>query len=172
MRAWIAFGAALALAGCGLHPLYSGGAGGTIAQSLRAVEVAPIPGRDGWLVRTALQDRLQHPQGEAARYRLEVELQDNIAGFGIRSDDAVTRERRTLRARFRLVDAGRGTVVLDATAGSDAGVDVVGSEYATVAAEQTALEHLATEVADQIVARVALYTARTTGQATAAPQGQ
>ena len=76
-------------------------------------------------------------------------------------DDGITRQRRTLRARYRLVDAGQGTVVLDATAGSDASVDVVGSEYATVAAEQTALERLAKEVADQIVARVALYMART-----------
>ena len=53
-----------------------------------------------------------------------------------------------------------GTVLLDATAGSDAGIDVVGSEYATVAAEQTALERLSEEVADQIVARVALYASR------------
>ena len=35
--------------------------------------------------------------------------------------------------------------MLDATAGSDAGIDVVSSEYATIAAEQTALEHLADE---------------------------
>ena len=34
-------------------------------------------------------------------------------------------------------------------------------EYATVAAEQTALENLADIVADQITARVALYAART-----------
>jgi LPS-assembly lipoprotein len=33
----------------------------------------------------------------------------------------------------------------------------VTSEYAVIAAEQTALEHLAGEVADQIVSRVALY---------------
>jgi LPS-assembly lipoprotein len=52
-------------------------------------------------------------------------------------------------------------VVLDATAGSDASVDIVSSEYATVAAEQTALEQLADEVADQIVARLALYGTRT-----------
>jgi LPS-assembly lipoprotein len=50
--------------------------------------------------------------------------------------------------------------VLDATAGSDAGIDVVSSEYATVAAEQTALERLSTEVADQIVSRLALYAQR------------
>ena len=57
----------------------------------------------------------------------------------------------------------RGTVVLDATAGSDAGIDVVSSEYATVAAEQTALERLAEVVADQIIARLGLFASRTAG---------
>ena len=47
-------------------------------------------------------------------------------------------------------------MLLDATAGSDAGIDVVSSEYATIAAEQTALENLAKVVADQIVSKVAL----------------
>jgi LPS-assembly lipoprotein len=37
---------------------------------------------------------------------------------------------------------------------------VVQSEYATIAAEQTALERLSGIVADQIVARVALYAQR------------
>ena len=49
-----------------------------------------------------------------------------------------------------------GEIVLDATAGSDAGIDVVSSEYATIAAEQTALENLSRDVADRIVAAVAL----------------
>jgi LPS-assembly lipoprotein len=153
--------ATLLLGACGLRPLYVGGADGRVAQALDSVEVAPIGGRAGWLVRTALEDRLGREQGAGARYRLEVELDDNITGFGIRSDDAVTRERRTLRARYRLVDASVGTVLLDATAGSDAGIDVVSSEYATVAAEQTALERLSKEVADQIVTRVALFASRT-----------
>jgi LPS-assembly lipoprotein len=152
---------ALLLPGCTLRPLYSGGGAGHVARSLESVDVAAIPGRDGWLVRTALEDRLGNGNGAAARYRLEVELDDRIEGYGIRIDNAVTRERRTLRARYRLVDAALGTVLLDATAGSDAGIDVVGSEYATVAAEQTALERLARDVADQIVSRVALYHART-----------
>ena len=149
----------LLLSGCGLRPLYVGGGGGHVAQTLQSVDVSPIEGRAGWLVRTALEDRLG--DGAQARYRLEVELDDQITGFGIRRDDAVTRERRTLRARYRLVDASLGTVLLDATAGSDAGIDVVSSEYATVAAEQTALERLSTEVADQIVSRIALYASRT-----------
>jgi LPS-assembly lipoprotein len=159
--------ASVALTGCGLRPLYSGGGSGPVAQALRTVEVGPIGGRAGWLVRNELQDRLGAPEGEQSRYRLEVELDDDITGFGIRRDDAVTRERRTLRARYRLVEQALGTVVLDATAGSDAGIDVVGSEYATVAAEQTALERLSKEIADQIVTRVALFASRggTTPQA-------
>jgi LPS-assembly lipoprotein len=161
MSARLAFALlALALSGCTLRPLYAGGASGPVAQALRGVQVAPIPGRGGWLVRTALQDRLGGGAAEQLRYRLEVELDDDITGFGIRSDDAVTRERRTLRARYRLVDAARGTVLLDATAGSDAGVDVVSSEYATVAAEHTALERLSLDVAEQIVSRLALYATR------------
>lgn len=159
MRAFLLLGLLL-LGGCTLRPLYAGGGTGQVAQSLKSVNVAPIGGRAGWLVRTALEDRLGNGESDPL-YRLEVELDDQITGFGIRRDDAVTRERRTLRARYRLVDASAGTVLLDATAGSDAGIDVVSSEYATVVAEQTALERLSKELADQIVARIALYASRT-----------
>lgn len=147
--------AALTLAGCGLRPLYSGGAAGPVQTTLAAVQVAPIEGQAGWLVSNALRDRL-HSDG-APRYRLEVQLDDSIAGLGVRSDDSVARERRTLRARYQLVDLATGAVMLDATAGSDAGIDVVGSEYATIAAEKTALERLSGIVADQIVARMARF---------------
>lgn len=160
-RLSILLAAMLLLPGCGLRPLYAGGGNGKVAQALGSVDVAPIPGRAGWLVRSALADRLGPGATGPTRYRLEVELDDQITGFGVRADNAVTRERRTLRARYRLVDAGPGTVLLDATAGSDAGIDVVSSEYATIAAEQTALERLSTEIADQIVTRLALYASRT-----------
>ena len=146
----------LLLGACGLKPMYAGGSTGTVASELHAIHVAPIPERAGWLVRNALVDRLGGEAGEPS-YRLEVELDDDLTAFGIRGDSAVTRERRTLRARYRLVDLSTGMVVLDATAGSDAGIDVVSSEYATVAAEQTAQERLAQVVADQMVSRVALY---------------
>jgi LPS-assembly lipoprotein len=145
-----------ALSGCGLRPLYGGGADGPVRSTLSAIEVAPIQGQSGWLVSNALKDRLDHAEG-AARYRLEVQLDDQITGLGVRRDDSVSRERRILRARYQLIDLANGNVVLDATAGSDAGIDVVGSEYATIAAEKSALERLSGIVADQIVARVARY---------------
>ena len=107
------------LSGCALHPLYADGGSGSVATSLRAIEVGPIGGQSGWLVRNALNDRF-HRQGETApRYRLEVELDDDITGFGVRQDNAISRERRTLRARYRLLDSATGAVLLDQAGGLD-----------------------------------------------------
>lgn len=150
---------ALALAGCGLQPIYAGGASSPVAQGLASIQVAPIEGKAGWLMRNALVDRLSaagSQGGASARYRLDVRLDDSLEGLGLLSDDTIARERRTLRARYQLVDTGNNDeIVLDATAGSDAGIDVVSSEYATIAAEQTALENLTHDVADRIVTRLA-----------------
>jgi LPS-assembly lipoprotein len=156
--------ALLLLPSCGLQPLYGGGSDSPVAATLSSVQVAPISGQSGWLVRDKLLDRLgQAGQGTPA-YRLDVTLDDNITSFGLRRDQAATQERRTLRARYQLVDLRNGMVVLDATAGSDASIDIVSSEYATVAAEQTVLEQLSGIVADQIVSRLALYASRTHGK--------
>jgi LPS-assembly lipoprotein len=120
------------------------------------VQIPPIPDRSGFLVRQALIDRFGQTVA-APRYRLEVELDDQILAFGVRGDNSAARERRTLRARFRLVYIATNAVVVDATAGSDAGIDRVSSNYAVVAAETTALERLSVAIADQIAARIARY---------------
>lgn len=144
-----------ALGGCALQPLYPGGGKGAVASEMAAIEVPPIPGRNGWLMRNALNDRLGG-HGGPPRYKLVVRLDDRLEGLGLLSNDTVERERRTLRARYQLVEIGSGAILLDATAGSDAGIDVVSSEYATVAGEQTALENLTRVVADRIITTLAV----------------
>ena len=149
--------ATLLLSACNLQPLYAGGGGGAIAQGLAGIAVPPIEGRAGWLMRNALSDRLQAGGGNGpVRYRLDVRLDDKLEGLGLLSDDTIGRERRTLRARYQLVDLESGDIVMDATAGSDSGIDVVSSEYATIAAENSALENLSRDVADRIVTAIAL----------------
>jgi LPS-assembly lipoprotein len=149
--------------GCGLRPLYEGGTKGPVAQALAGVEVAPIPGKAGWLVHNAISDRLEAMNGGTPRYRLNVALEDTIEGLGVRANETVTRERRTLRARYQLhaLDAAKDAPpLIDETASADVGIDVASSEYATVAAEDTALERLSTLIADRIIARVALDASR------------
>lgn len=156
MRALFALLALVALPACGLSPMYAGGGSAGVAQGLAAVDVPAIPGQGGWLVRNELQNRLGVAGNGAPAYRLDVRLDDSLEALGVLNDDTISRERRVLRARYQLVDAASGAILLDATAGSDAGIDVVSSEYATIAAEQKALENLAREVAEQMATQVAL----------------
>ena len=156
MKRLVILWGALVLSSCGLQPMYAGGGNGMVAHGLADVSVPVIEGQRGWLVRNALIDRLGTSGASSARYRLDVRLDDKLEGLGLLGNDTIARERRSLRARYQLVDAQDGKILLDATAGSDAGIDVVSSEYATIAAEQTALENLARVVADQIVAKVSL----------------
>ena len=156
MRLAPLLGAALMLASCGLQPMYAGGSSATVAQGLAAVDVPAIPGRGGWLVRNALNDRLGAAGEATPVYRLDVRLDDSLEALGVLNDDTISRERRILRARYQLVDLATGEILLDATAGTDAGIDVVSSEYATIAAEQTALENLAKDLADRMTTRIAL----------------
>lgn len=158
-----------ALGGCGLHPLYAGGRSADVAQGLSAVEISDIQGKSGWLMRQALSDRIGVSGHASPRYRLDVKLDDRLEGLGVLANDTVSRERRTLRARYQLVDIANGNILLDATAGSDAGIDIVSSEYATVAAEQTALENLTRVVADRIVISLALQLHDTAKQAPGKP---
>lgn len=164
----------LPLGGCGLQPMYAGAGQGAVARGLAGISVPPIEGKAGWLVRNALNDRIgaaRAAAGAAPRYRLDVRLDDRLEGFGLLSDDTIGRERRILRARYQLVDLASGAIVYDASAGADAGIDVVSSEYATIAAEQTALENLAREVASRIVTSIALQLRKGQGGAAAPAAG-
>ena len=166
MRFSVAFLICVLLSACGLQPMYAGGGSGSVAQGLASVQVSAIEGKAGWLVRNALVDRLgaAGSSDASARYRLDVRLDDRLEGLAMLSDVTIGRERRTLRARYQLVDLVSGAIVLDATAGSDAGIDVVSSEYATIAAENTALENLSRDVASKIVTSLALNLRQNGGQ--------
>lgn len=167
MRNALALAALFVLSACGLSPMYAGGGSAQVARGIAAVDVPAIPGQSGWLVRNALQDRLRVGGSGTPAYRLDVRLDDSLEALGVLNDDTISRERRILRARYQLVDVASGTILLDATAGSDAGIDVVSSEYATIAAEQKALENLALELAEQMATQVSLAL-----RARAQPQAQ
>ncbi len=154
-------GLSLPLAGCNLQPIYAQGQQGVAARSLATVAISPIPERSGQLIQEELLRRMQ-PTGTPA-YRLDVILEEKIEGFGIRGDESVARERVSMTATYRLVDLATDKPVLEDVAESDAGIDVVRSEFAVVEAERTASERNAHAVANRIITRLALFF-RTQGQ--------
>lgn len=139
-------------AGCGMQPIYAGGARGASATALAGVAVSPIPERIGQLVREDLLRRMN--RGGAAAYRLDISLSETTEGFGIRGDESVARERVTLIADYTLIDSRTNAVVDSGRARSDAAIDVVRSDYANVVAERAASERNARLVADQIIGRI------------------
>jgi LPS-assembly lipoprotein len=143
-----------ALSGCGFQPLYADGRANPTIAALSAVEIAPIPERTGQVLMHALERDIG---GGAPLYRLDVTLDETIEPFGIRSDESATRQRVTLAATYALVDLSTDKPVLTGTARSDVGIDRVRSEFATVTAEQAALDRNALQVARQIQLRLALY---------------
>src|SRR3546814_8564272 len=125
MRVLPLLAASLALSAWGLQPMYAGGGDAAVAQGLAGVEVPAIEGRAGWLLRNALNDRLGMAGEAASRYRLDVRLEDSLHALGVPTDDTISHERRILRARYHSIDNLTVHIVLDATAPSDAWIDVV-----------------------------------------------
>src|SRR5258706_15164297 len=93
--------ALLLLGGCGLHPLYAGGGNGAVARGLAAIDVPPIEGKAGWLMRNALNDRLHAGQGAggSARYPLHIRVDDKPEGAGLFFPDTIGPQPRPPRAR-------------------------------------------------------------------------
>ena len=77
MKRLAALALLIGLSSCGLRPMYAGGACGAVVGSLSTIQVAPIPERQGWLVRNAVVDRLGGEARDPA-YRLEIELDDDL----------------------------------------------------------------------------------------------
>ncbi len=148
----------IALSSCGFTPLYGDGAKSAVSAALQSVDVAPIPDRIGQLVQDGLER--QFNAQSSTQYQLVVTLEQNIEGFGIRQDESVTRERVSLVANYTLNDKISGKPLFEGQARSDAGVDKVRSEYATIAAERAAAQRNAEQVVRQISVRLAQYFAQ------------
>lgn len=154
------FACAILLPGCGLRPVYSGGSNSAVANVLNSVEVGPIDGKAGWIMTQQLKQRLAPVPKGSGTYRLIIDLNDQLTSFGISLDNSVSRERRTLRAHYTLVDNATDKVVLEETASSEAGIDLTQSDFATIAAEEMALDRLSIDLVDQITTRLALFAKR------------
>jgi LPS-assembly lipoprotein len=156
-------GVAVGLAGCGFHPIYAPGAGGTIGaaqQDLAAVAVAIIPNRNGQELRQALQSRLER-QGLAVarRYDLAVAFGLGGEGIGIEQDSSVTRIRLVGSASWVLTaqDPQR-SVLTQGTAKQLDGYNIINDQFfAADQASDFATKRIAEALADQITLQLALF---------------
>lgn len=153
--------ALLLLAACGFEPVYGERPtrlGGSMSEAMRSIEIVQVREREGQVLRNRLIDALT-PRGPVAapRYALDVELDEDVEGFAFRPDRAVTRERVEVRARMVLTDHETGAAEIDETLSVWTSYDIVQSDFANIAAQRDARARAAEQLADRIVARIALY---------------
>ena len=146
---------------CGFRPLYGDiGTGRDTATVLAEVAVEIIADRTGQQLRNELLDRL-NPRGRPANpvYRLRVTLQESTQRLAIRRDDTATLASLTLTAGFELISLSQSEAVLSGNVRSVNSFDISEEEFATVSAERDARTRAATDLADGITARIAVFLA-------------
>lgn len=157
-------GAALALGGCGFHPLYASHARSGFDADLASIKVNTIADRQGQVLAITLRDGL-NPRGARVetRYTLDVVLTDARADIGIRPDGTASRREVTMTAKFILKDVKKPTdsaIVLQGITHSVSSFDVLNDNYATVVAEHSAEERTVHDVGDDILTRLELYVSK------------
>jgi LPS-assembly lipoprotein len=150
---------AAAQSGCGFQPVYGERGGQVSAAELQSIEVARVPERVGHRLRDELY-RLFHGDGQNARYHLAVKLEDRSVITAINRDSSDLRRNLRLIADISLTQPGQEKPLFETRVFSDAGIDQLPSDFATLvaedAAEKRAVERLARDIRD----RLALYFAR------------
>lgn len=144
-------GLAAALAACGFAPLDAPGGPGALPRD--RIAVAPIEGRDGFVLTGRLEDRLGRP-GPAADRRLEVALDVEEDAMALTVQNEIDRFNLTGRADWRVIDAGTGAVLARGTVHEFTAWSATGSTVATLAAERDAhrrlMEALARAILDDL----------------------
>lgn len=162
--------AALALTGCGFHPLYGDLNGKPGAASrFPLVYVPPIELENaGYEVRNDLLD-LTRAKSEPAGvlYDLRIVLRDrnqDIAvqntQIGVVKEVEITRYNYTLIANYEIVDRKTQKVLYKGVESSLSAYDVVDNPYATLTAQQDAQAHTAQDIAEKLRLRLALFFAQ------------
>ena len=150
---------ALALAGCGYHPLYGqrGADNASAADELALIHIEAIPDRTGQQMYNMLRERL-NPYGkpEEPKYALSVALTETRENLFLEKDETATRANLTLKASFILRRVDDGTVVVTGFSRAISSYDILASQFASVVSQEDARERGARAISDDIRTRLAL----------------
>jgi LPS-assembly lipoprotein len=145
--------------GCGFQPVYGERAGSQPASELQHIAVARVPDRVGHRLRDELY-RLFGTDGQAARYHLAIKLDERNTVTAIDRDSSERRSNLRLVAAISLTEPGTEAPLYQTTVISDAGIDQLPSNFATLVAEDAAERRAVERLARDIRQRLALYFAR------------
>lgn len=155
-------GAGLALGGCGFQPMYGPTASGApLAEVMKTVDIAKIPGRVGQRVRNELIYGVTSG-GDAYEpiYRLDVAVKESLRNTLVAKTGDPQGQVYELNAEFKLVRLSDKQVVFTGFSTSSAPFDRAGTDgsvFADVRAKRDAENRAARTIADNIKTRLAAF---------------
>jgi LPS-assembly lipoprotein len=148
----------LSLSSCGFEPVYGNRQGNPVVNSamLGNVSVGPISGRDGQILKIALEDYLNPASAQKANppYRLDATLVKTIIPGVVGSDASIERYSVAIESKFSLIDAGSGRSVYSGTAKRFGSYSRSKSDFSTFVAETDVTKQTIEELAADIVTRI------------------
>lgn len=149
--------AALALAGCGYHPLYGSTATSPgVSGSLAAISIPEPSDRPGQLIRNELISSMQSGKGEE-RYMLNLTTVVDDHGVIQMKQPAVTRQAILITTSYELIDRSNGKVLTKGSTFSRVPFDVVRQPFADMQAKTDATERAAKQIGADIRTRLAVF---------------
>ena len=153
------FGASV-LAGCGFTPMY---ATPGLSAGLSSIEVVAPQGRVGYLLREDLDDALGHDKAAAARWRLDMTVDQSRSPRGLTAEDVAERYVLAISVCYKLTDVTTGKIAHTGIVNSQVSYDAADAPYAAIAARQDTQERAASDAARKIQLDVAAWMARQAG---------
>jgi LPS-assembly lipoprotein len=152
---------ALALGGCGFHPLYGSGAtSGALQNTFAQIYVEPVHdlsvANTGYDLRNKMIDTLDATSG-AAQYHLTLTLSQTTQGIALQNDASITRYNDTLTVTYSLVDTATGKEVTKGTETGLSAYNVVQSPYSSLIAQQDSDRRVAQDIAERIRLDLGVY---------------
>ncbi len=149
---------ALALAGCGFHPLYSTRGTRDWDSDLASINVSPINDRAGQILALALRENL-NPGGlvVAKRWNLSTGVRVTRTDLGIQRNATATTSEITVYATFNINETQGGKVVYSSSSTAVGDFDQVNDAYATQVAADGARDRALREVAEEMTLRLAIF---------------
>jgi LPS-assembly lipoprotein len=154
-----------ALAACGnggIRPLYGATPSGAgLQERFAQVDIAPIPGRVGQVIRNELiftSTGGGNPLPPS--HRLEVTIHESVQSTLVKIDGDSLGQIYAIQASFKLVSIRDKKVVLEGKSHARAGFERFQSVYSNVRARDDAENRAARTIAEDLKTRVAIYLSR------------
>lgn len=148
----------LLLCGCGFRPLY-GDAGYSASDARYAtIEVGSMPGREGQILKAAIEDRL-NPKGEmpAREYKLNPTLGIEVIPLSIKEDGTASRYRVKITSTYTLVRLIDGKTVDQGKLSRYNSYNVSDADYSTFVAQQDSIKRSLESLGEKYFLRISSF---------------